>query len=113
MLPIQSSVALLGHKPPSSVFSSCDCPRPGDTQWCGLSRAWARSPWNELHRESITWRPLEQTAPPRLQSRKVPLSAAHFPLPSSGTVAQASQASVLLVCTGVVAVAQWLLPEIG
>ena len=53
MFPIQSSVALLSHKPQSSLFSSCDCPRPSATQWCALSRAWARSPWDELHKESV------------------------------------------------------------
>ena len=105
MFPIQSSVALLSHKPQLSLFSSCDCPRSSATQWCGLSRAWARSPWDELHRESV----IGNLAAARADSSNktteqetLSLTAAHCPLPSCGTIAQGSQASMLFVCMGAV-----------
>lgn len=105
VFPIQSSVALLSHKPQLSLFSSCDCPRSSATQWCGLSRAWARSPWDELHRESV----IGNLAAARADSSNktteqetLSLTAAHCPLPSCGTIAQGSQASMLFVCMGAV-----------
>ena len=104
VFPIQSSVALLSHKPQSSLLSSCDCPRPSATQWCALSRAWARSPWDELHKESV----IGNLAAARANSSNMTteqetlsLIAAHCPLPSCGAIAQGSQASMLFVCMGV------------
>lgn len=105
VLPIQSYVTLLSHKPQSSLLSSCDCPRPSATQWCGLSRAWPRSPWDELHRESV----IGNLAAARADSSNMTteqetlsLTAAYCPLSSCGTIAQGSQASMLFVCMGVV-----------
>lgn len=105
VLPIQSSVALLSHKPQSSLLSSCDWPRPSATQWCGLSRAWARSPWDELHRESVIGNLAAATADSSnmtMEQETLSLTAAYCPLSSCGTIAQGSQASILFVCMGVV-----------
>lgn len=105
VLPIQSSVALLSHKPQSSLLSSCDWPRPSATQWCGLSRAWARSPRDELHRESVIGNLAAATADSSnmtTEQETLSLTAAYCPLSSCGTIAQGSQASILFVCMGVV-----------